>query len=144
MTTSAKRLLRTASIIMYVLSIGHTLLAALISWSGVSDWAETGFWAAVPLDLTEAAANQSTASLANEVLFWTTVGGFPAPLLLVGYLIWHLSGRGIAVPAGVGWGVAAWCVVGGILLVPSPFFVGAIAGVLIILASRKTTVPAVK
>jgi hypothetical protein len=43
----------------------------------------------------------------------------------------------VAVPAGIGWGLAAWCLVGGVLLVPSPYFAGVAAGALIVLATRK-------
>ncbi|WP_406232854.1 hypothetical protein [Nocardia sp. NBC_01009] len=40
-------------------------------------------------------------------------------------------------PAGIGWGLAAWCVLGGVLLVPSAFFAGVVPGALIIVAARK-------
>ncbi|MFC7719041.1 hypothetical protein [Nonomuraea recticatena] len=59
------------------------------------------------------------------------------PLILLGCLTWHLAGRGVAVPAGIGWGLAAWCALGGVLLVPSPYFAGVIAGALVIVAARK-------
>lgn len=58
-------------------------------------------------------------------------------MLVLGCLIWHLAGRGIAVPAGIGWGLAASCLAGGVLLVPSPYFAGVVSGALIILAARK-------
>ncbi|WP_328405792.1 DUF6463 family protein [Nocardia sp. NBC_00403] len=134
---SGKRLLRWASGIMLVLGTGHLLLLALVAWTDVTDWVDRGMWAAVPLDLTEGAAVQTVESLQNRVTFWAGPGSFAVPLILLGCLIWHLAGRGVAVPAGVGWGLAAWCVLGGILLVPSPFFAGVVSGALIIVAARK-------
>lgn len=134
---TGKRLLRWASGIMLVLGIGHLSLLALTAWEDVTGWADRGIWAAVPLDLADGGAVQTVESLQNKVTFWAGPGGFAVPLILLGCLIWHLAGRGVAVPAGIGWGIAAWCVVGGVLLVPSPFFAGTIAGVLIIVAARK-------
>ncbi|MCP9946958.1 DUF6463 family protein [Streptomyces somaliensis] len=76
-------------------------------------------------------------SLRNEGAFWGGPGSFSVPLVLLGCLVRHLAGRGVAVPAWTGWGIAAWCLLGGVLLVPSPFFVGTVAGLLVVLAARR-------
>ncbi|MGO4615417.1 DUF6463 family protein [Nocardia sp. 2YAB30] len=133
---SRKRLLRWASGIMLVLGIGHLSLLALAAWADITGWVDRGLWAAVPLVL-DGDAVQTVESLQNEVTFWGGPGSFAVPLILLGCLTWHLAGRGVAVPAGIGWGLAAWCVLGGVLLVPSPFFAGIISGALIIVAARK-------
>ncbi|TMR92348.1 DUF6463 family protein [Nonomuraea basaltis] len=134
---SRKRLLRWASGIMLVLGMGHLSLLALVAWEDITGWVGRGMWAAVPLVLADGGAVQTVESLQNEVTFWAGPGGFAVPLILLGCLTWHLAGRGVAVPAGIGWGIATWCVIGGVLLVPSPFFAGIISGALIILAARK-------
>ncbi|MEV0231563.1 DUF6463 family protein [Nonomuraea sp. NPDC050786] len=128
-----KRLLRWASGIMLVLGTGHLSLLTLIAWDDMTRWADRGMWAAVPLVLTDA---QTVESLQNDVTFWGGPGSFAVPLILLGCLTWHLAGRGVAVPAGLGWGLAVWCALGGVLLVPSPFFAGIVPGALIILAAR--------
>ncbi|MFF5213512.1 DUF6463 family protein [Streptosporangium sp. NPDC000396] len=138
---SGKRLLRWASGIMLVLGIGHLSLLALVAWEDVTGWVDRGMWAAVPLELADGGTVQTVESLQNKVTFWSGPGSFAVPLILLGCLIWHLAGRGVAVPAGVGWGVATWCALGGVLLVPSPFFAGVISGALIILAARKKDRP---
>ncbi|CAL9469564.1 hypothetical protein SUDANB121_02821 [Nocardiopsis dassonvillei] len=127
--------LRWASAIMIVLGVGHLTLLAVLSWADIAAWAERGLWAAVPLEA--GATDLTAAELRNEVVFWAGPGSFSVPLALLGTLLWHLAGRGVAVPAWVGWGVAVWCVVGGILLVPSPYFLGAAAGLLVVLAARR-------
>lgn len=132
--SARKRLLRWASGIMIALGLGHLSLLALTAWEYITGWWDRGAWAAVPL-LDNGI--QTVASLQNKVTFWAGPGGFAVPLLLLGCLTWHLAGREVAVPAWIGWGVTAWCVLGGVLLVPSPFFAGAVAGVLIILAARR-------
>ncbi|URN18392.1 MULTISPECIES: DUF6463 family protein [Streptomyces] len=132
---SGKRLLRWAGGIVCVLGAGHLALVAVLARADVAGWAERGVWAAVPL--LDAAAEPTVASLRNEGTFWAGPGSFSVPLVLLGCLVWHLAGRGVTVPAWVGWGLAAWCVLGGVLLVPSPFFAGAVAGVLVVLAARR-------
>ncbi|WP_256355852.1 DUF6463 family protein [Streptomyces sp. PKU-EA00015] len=134
---SKKRLLRWASGIMLVLGAGHLSLLALVAREDVTGWVDRGIWAAVPLDLSGGGADQTVQSLQNEVAFWAGPGSFAVPLILLGCLIWHLAGRGVTVPAGIGWGLATWCAVGGVLLVPSPYFAGTVAGALIVLAARK-------
>ncbi|MEU2165299.1 DUF6463 family protein [Streptomyces chengbuensis] len=129
-----RRLVRWASGIMLGLGAGHLLLLAVMAREAVADWAERGLWAAVPLADGGAASEES---LENQLTFWAGPGSFAVPLVLLGLLTWHLAGRGVAVPAGIGWGLAVWCCVGGVLLVPSPYFVGAVSGVLIVLASRR-------
>jgi hypothetical protein len=137
-----KRLLRWAAAIMLVLGTGHMFLLALTAWADITGWVDRGIWAAVPLTLADGDAVQTTESLQNKVTFWAGPGCFAVPLILLGLLIWHLAGRGVPVPAGIGWGLAAWCALGGVLLVPSPFFVGMIAGVLVIVAARANDRPA--
>ncbi|GAA3072918.1 DUF6463 family protein [Streptosporangium carneum] len=135
--SSRKRLLRWASGIMVVLGTGHLSLSAIVAWEVVTGWAGRGMWAAVPLVLGGGGAAQAVESFQDRVTFWAGPGSFAVPLILLGGLTWHLAGRGVAVPAGVGWGLVAWCALGGVLLVPSPFFAGVVSGALVILAARK-------
>ncbi|MGV9306513.1 hypothetical protein ACWDLG_24355 [Nonomuraea sp. NPDC003727] len=137
MMNSRKRLLRWASAIMVVLGTGHLFLLALMAWQDVTGWVDRGLWAAVPLVLAEGGAVPTVESLQSKVTFWAGPGGFAVPLIVLGCLTWHLAGRGVAVPAGIGWGIATWCVLGGVLLVPSPFFAGTVSGILIVVAARK-------
>jgi hypothetical protein len=131
-----KRLLRWASGIMLVLGIGHLTLLTVAFWTTIAGWAGRGAWAAVPLGLAGSDVEPTVESLRNKVVFWAGPGSFTVPLILLSLLIWHLAGRGTPVPAAIGWGLAAWCLVGGVLLVPSPFFAGIIAAALIIVAAR--------
>ncbi|MFB4279740.1 hypothetical protein ACBJ59_30945 [Nonomuraea sp. MTCD27] len=132
--SSGQRMLRWASGIMLVLGAGHLSLLALLTWENVSGWVDRGLWAAVPL--LDGDAVQTVASLQNKVTFWAGPGSFSVPLILLGCLTWHLAGRGVPVPAGIGWALAAWCALGGVLLVPSPYVAGVVAGGLVILAAR--------
>ncbi|WP_218581799.1 DUF6463 family protein [Nocardia cyriacigeorgica] len=132
-----RTLLRWASGIMIFVATGHLILLALTDWAGITEWVNQGMWAAVPLELGDEV--QTVPTLQNDVTFWAGPGSFAVPLILLGCMTWYLTGRGVAVPAWFGWGVAAWCLLGGVLLVPSPFFAGVVAGVLIIVAARMDT-----
>ncbi|WP_236246412.1 DUF6463 family protein [Streptomyces sp. CC210A] len=127
-------LLRWAGGIMVGLGAGHLSLLAVMARDDIGAWVQKGLWAAVPLAPADA---PTQAALRNELTFWAGPGSFSVPLLLLGCLVWHLAGRGVAVPPWVGWGLAAWCVLGAVLLVPSPFVLGAVAGVLVVLAARR-------
>nr|WP_281191076.1 DUF6463 family protein [Micromonospora citrea] len=127
--------MRWASGIMITLGAGHLALLTAFAGEGVGDWVDRGPWAAVPLAPADG-ADRTAESLRNEVTFWAGPGSFAVPLILLGWLTWHLAGRGVAVPAGIGWALAAWCLVGGVLLVPSPYFAGVVAGALVVLAAR--------
>jgi hypothetical protein len=140
MTNSRTRLLRWASGIIITLGVGHLILLTLVAWTDMAGWAEQGLWAAVPLDLADGGASQPIETLQNELTFWAGPGGFAVPQILLGCLIWHLAGREVRVPAGIGWALGAWCLVGGVLLVPSPFFAGVVSGALIIVAARERPV----
>ncbi|GAA3165290.1 DUF6463 family protein [Nonomuraea roseoviolacea] len=133
---ATKPLLRWASGIMVALGVGHLVILTVTGWEHVGGWADRGLWAAVPLDLSGSAV-KTAASLQNAVTFWAGLGSFAVPLALLGALIWRLAGRGVPVPAWLGWGLAVWCVFGGVLLVPSPYFAGTVAGLLVVLAARK-------
>ncbi|MEU2255164.1 DUF6463 family protein [Nocardia xishanensis] len=136
-SSSPKRMLRWASGIMVVLGAGHLLLLALLAWSDITGWVDRGIWAAVPLAVTEGGEGPTVDTLQNEVTFWAGPGSFAVPFILLGCLTWHLAERGIAVPAGIGWGLAAYSAFSGVLLVPSPYFAGVVAGVLVVVAARK-------
>lgn len=126
--------LRWAAGIMIVLGAGHLVLLVVLAGDQLAGWVDRGVWAAVPLfDL---GTQPTVKSLQNKDVFWSGPGGFAVPLIVLGCLVWHLAGRGVAVPAAFGWALAIWSAVSGVLLVPSPFFVATIAGVLIISAAR--------
>ncbi len=120
---------------MIALGTGHLVLVALAASEDISAWVDRGMWAAVPFLGQEAPPTEE--SLGSAVTFWAGPGGFAVPLILLGSLIWHLGERGMAVPAGIGWGLTAWCVLDGVLLGPSPFFAMIIPGALLVLAAHK-------
>jgi hypothetical protein len=126
------RALHWASGIMLALGIGHLGLGIIIDRALVAGWLRDGLWATVPL-----LPDRTIDSLETTTAFWAGWGSFSVPLILLAGLIWHLAQQGIAVPSWVGWGIVVWTVIGGLMLVPSPFFLGAIPGALVVVAARR-------
>lgn len=127
-----RRLVRIAAVILVTLGAGHLVLATVVTGSTLLGWAANGVWAAVPL----LGSRDSPLAALNALAFWAGPGSFAVPLATLGLLLWHLAGRDVRVPRFVGWIIAVWCCVGGLVLVPSPFVVGAAAGVLVAVAGR--------
>lgn len=130
----SRKLLGWAQGILLLLGIGHAVVSVVLDRTRVADWLADGLWATVPLVPEQHAVDEQ----ATVAAFWGGVGSFAVPLVLLALLIGHLAAREMPVPAWVGWGVIGWCVLGGIILVPSPFFVGVVPGVLIVLAARSS------
>lgn len=126
------RLLSWARGILLLLGFGHALVSVVIDRQRVADWLGDGLWATVPLVPEQVVDEQATVAA-----FWGGVGSFAVPLVLLGLLVGHLAEHGVPVPAWVGWGLIGWCALGGVMLVPSPFFVGVVPGVLIVLAAHR-------
>lgn len=132
-STVRRRLLRWAAGIMILLSVGHIIVIPLLTGSArIVGWFESGLWAAVPL----LGSLSSTEAAGSALTYWSSLGGFAIPLLLLGVYAWQLAARGGRLPEWMGWALAAWCLLAGIILVPSPFFAGTVAGALIIVAAR--------
>lgn len=127
------RKLNWASAILLVLGVGHLSVSTVLDRTRVGDWIRDGLWSTVPL-----LPDRSIDALETTTTFWSGWGSFSVPLILLALLIRHLAKQGIAVPSWVGWGIVVWTLIGGLLLEPSPFFLGAIPGALIVAAARST------
>lgn len=125
------RKLHWASGILLALGVGHLGLGIILDRAQVAEWLGDGLWATVPL-----LSGASVDALQVTTAFWAGWGSFSVPLILLAGLIRHLALRGVPVPSWLGWGIVVWAVIGGLMLVPSPFFLGAIPGALIVAAAR--------
>jgi hypothetical protein len=138
-TSRARTTVRVAAAILVALGIGHLALMGVVAGARMAGWVESGLWGAVPL---RPGPDPDETALLDSTAFWSGIGSFAVPLVVLGLLLWWLTGRGVVPPAFVGWTLTAWFVVGGVVLVPSPMFVGALAGLLLVLAARIRERPA--
>ncbi|WP_418957742.1 DUF6463 family protein [Streptomyces tritici] len=68
--------------------------------------------------------------------FWSSIGSFAVPMMLLGALVADLARRSVTVPASIGWGLAVWCVVGAAILEPTPMLLGLVPAALLIRQAR--------
>jgi hypothetical protein len=86
----------------------HTVVAALMRQEVWAQIVDEGFLSTVPL-------YPSADRLPMAEAFWFSPGSFGVPLLLLGSLVTWLTRRGERVPGWLGWGVAVWAVLLGLL-----------------------------
>ncbi|MGP4001440.1 DUF6463 family protein [Streptomyces sp. 8N706] len=107
----------------------HLVVLGAQNTAHVDDWFNRSLWG-LPRDefIEPSGANGA---------FWITIASFAVPLLLLGTLISHLAQQGCRVPQTVGWGLAAWSVVGSVILEPTPLLLVLIPAGLLIREARR-------
>ncbi len=110
-----------AALALVALSVVHLIVLGIDAASYVSGWIGLELWTAEhwwPL------REQSRALVESGAAFWSTLGSFAVPTIVLCLLVRHLARSGIPVPAFVGWSMAGWMLVGTIVLEPSGLPVG--------------------
>ena len=79
----------------------HTVAAVSMRQEAWAQIVDEGFFNTVSLE-------PSADRLAVAEAFWFSLGSFGVPLLLLGSLVTWLTRRGVRVPGWLGWGVAGW------------------------------------
>ena len=133
-----RRLVRIAGGMCMFLGVGHVVTVAIVTREAIGSWFTKGLWSAVPLGVTGAPAEALSGS--STVAFWAGPASFAVPLFMLGLLFWRLAGQEVRVPAVIGWVLTIWCLVCGVILSPSPIYLGIVAGVLVVVASRRRPV----
>jgi hypothetical protein len=98
--------------IIHMLVLGSDIPAELPNWLEFNLWTFE-HWQAMRAQPTDLALSGG--------VFWATVGSFAPLLLILGALLLWLDRRGLPIPAFVGWALAAWALVGTLLMPPSGF-----------------------
>ncbi|MCV9940974.1 DUF6463 family protein [Boseaceae bacterium BT-24-1] len=106
---------------LVALGILHLLVLGLDARGEISGWLSLTQWT---LAHWQPFADQPRELAASGAAFWSTIGSFAIPSILLGCLILHLDARGQAVPAFVGWGLLAWFAICALLVEPSGFPAG--------------------
>ncbi len=67
--------------------------------------------------------------------FWASLGGFPIPMIALGWMIVHLARAGSPVPRGIPWLLLVW-IIGASLVLGLSGFVVAIVPIVLLLSAR--------
>ncbi|KJY30292.1 MULTISPECIES: DUF6463 family protein [unclassified Streptomyces] len=121
---------RWAGRILVVMGVGHLVVLGVQNAEYLDEWFGGALWGLPRGEFVHPGG-------ANGA-FWIVIGSFAVPLLLLGLLVDHLARRGVAVPQSVGWGLAAWCLVGSTILQPTPLLLGLVPALLLIRSTRRT------
>lgn len=117
-------MIRWSALAMMALSVVHLAILGIDASTYASGWAGLDLWSTehlLPL------ADQSPAMVASNAAFWMTIGSMAVPAFLLGYLIYRLDRRGVAIPVEIGWTFLVWQIACALIMQPSGF----IASVLI-------------
>jgi hypothetical protein len=115
---NGKKMKRLASIGVVCLGILHLAVLGLDASGYVPAWIEGGLWT---WEHWKPVASQSELLMLQGFAFWSTVGSFAIPLIILGCLLVSMNKRGIEVPRFVGWSLLAWGIVSSLLMPPSGF-----------------------
>ncbi|WP_286213364.1 MULTISPECIES: DUF6463 family protein [Mycolicibacterium] len=112
-------------------AVAHVSLAAKARKPVWSQIADEGIVNTVTLEPTPEQLDKAEA-------FWFSPGSFGVPFGLLGALVLHMTRRGQPVPRWLGWTIAAWAGVAGVMLPKSGAWAIFTAGALLIAGNRKS------
>ncbi|MQX47490.1 hypothetical protein GHK30_13460 [Sinorhizobium medicae] len=75
--------------------------------------------------------------LASNAAFWSTVGSFALPLIMIGALVVWLGGKHLPLPSFLGWSLLAWIVVASLIIEVSGFPLGIPVAICLIICARR-------
>lgn len=114
--------------ILHMLVLGADALAAVPGWLHLDLWTFEHWGAAV---------DQRQDLLLSGFAFWSTIGSFAVPAMVLGFLLLWLDRRGIVPPAFTGWVLLGWTAITTMLMLPSGFPVAVLVALGLVLGRRK-------
>jgi hypothetical protein len=93
----------------------------LTPWRKIPGWLTLELWTAEHWQPLRA---QRLELLASNAAFWSTIGSFALPLIMLGAVVIWLDKRQLPVPAFLGWSLLAWIVVASLIIEVSGFPLG--------------------
>jgi hypothetical protein len=127
-------MIRWSGIAMVALGILHMIVLGIDAVAEIPGWLRLELWTAEhwqPLRI------QRLEVLASNAAFWSTVGSFALPLIMIGTVVIWLDKRQLPVPAFLGWSLLAWIVVASLIIEVSGFPLGIPIATCLILGARR-------
>lgn len=110
-----------ASISLIALGLLHLAVLGIDAFNYFGRWAQLQLWT---FEHWGPLTTQSAEMVQSNAAFWSTVGSFAVPTIVLGYVLFWLDQKNIVVPVGVGWGLLAWQMAGAAVMLPAGFILG--------------------
>ncbi|WP_225731443.1 MULTISPECIES: DUF6463 family protein [unclassified Nocardia] len=124
-------MIKTAGWLLVVLGAAHTIGALTIDHAAryAGTWFSGGLWR-------EARDGFLPMSQAGSA-FWFSLESFGPPMIVIGLIVLWLDRRGITPPPFIAWILGISTVLDAVILFPTPWALGLIAQILLLIAARR-------
>lgn len=119
---------------MVALGILHMFVLGIDAVAEIPGWLRLELWTTEHWQPLRA---QRLEILAGNAAFWSTIGSFALPLIMIGAVVIWLDNRQLPVPAFLGWSLLAWIVVASLIIEVSGFPLGIPIATCLILGARR-------
>ena len=110
---------------MIALSLVHLVVLGIDASVYFPEWATFQLWS---FEHWKPLAAQTPVMLASNAAFWSTLGSFAVPTIMLAGLVLRLDKNRITIPVWVGWAFVAWQLVCGLVMEPAGFVAGLAIG----------------
>ncbi|WP_457659998.1 DUF6463 family protein [Sinorhizobium medicae] len=101
-----------------VIGILHMVVLGIDAAAEIPGWLRLELWT---VEHWQPLRTQRLEVLASNAAFWSTVGSFALPLIMIGALVVWLGGKHLPLPSFLGWSLLAWIVVASLIIEVSGF-----------------------
>lgn len=127
-------MIRWSGIAMVAIGIVHMIVLGIDAVVEIPGWLRLELWTAEHWQPLRA---QRLELLASNAAFWSTIGSFALPLIMLGAVVIWLDKRELPVPGFLGWSLLAWIVVASLIIEVSGFPLGILIAICLILGTRQ-------
>ncbi|MEC9244540.1 MAG: DUF6463 family protein [Pseudomonadota bacterium] len=133
-STRIGAMVRWSGIAMVALGILHMIVLGIDAAAEVPSWLRLELWTS---EHWQPFRTQRQEVLASNAAFWSTVGSFALPLIMIGFVVIWLDKRRLPVPTFLGWSLLAWIAVASLIIEVSGFPLGIPIAICLILGARQ-------
>lgn len=127
-------MIRWSGIALMVIGILHMVVLGTDAAAEIPGWLRLELWT---VEHWQPLRTQRLEVLASNAAFWSTVGSFALPLIMIGALVVWLGGKHLPLPSFLGWSLLAWIVVASLIIEVSGFPLGIPVAICLIIGARR-------
>ncbi|WP_318906029.1 DUF6463 family protein (plasmid) [Sinorhizobium medicae] len=127
-------MIRWSGIALMVIGILHMVVLGIDAAAEIPGWLRLELWT---VEHWQPLRTQRLEVLASNAAFWSTVGSFALPLIMIGALVVWLGGKHLPLPSFLGWSLLAWIVVASLIIEVSGFPLGIPVAICLVIGARR-------